>query len=58
MFYKKDILGGIAKFTKKAPAPVSVFNKFTGLQPATLFKKRLQHRCFPVNFANFLVTSF
>ena len=27
-------------------------------QPATLFKKRLCHRCFPVKFAKFLKTSF
>ena len=26
------------------------------LRPATLFKKRLWHRCFPVNFAKFLRT--
>ena len=26
--------------------------------PATLLKKRLLHRCFPVNFANFLRTRF
>ena len=29
-----------------------------GLKPATLLKKRLWHRCFPVNFAKFLGTSF
>ena len=29
-----------------------------GLGPATLFKKRLWHRCFPVNFAKFLRRSF
>ena len=27
-------------------------------RPATLLKKRLQHRCFPVNFAKFLRTPF
>ena len=26
--------------------------------PATLFKKRLWHRCFPVNFVKFLRTPF
>ena len=26
--------------------------------PATLLKKRLWHRCFPMNFAKFLRTSF
>ena len=30
----------------------------SGLRPATLLKKRLWHRCFPVNFAKFLRTSF
>ena len=29
-----------------------------GLRPATLSKKRLWHRCFPVNFAKFLRTPF
>ena len=28
----------------------SLFNKVEGLRPATLLKKRLQHRCFPVMF--------
>ena len=29
----------------------SLFNKFTGLQTGNLIKKRLQHKCFPVNIA-------
>ena len=33
------------------------FVKFTG-KPASLLKKRLWHRCFPVNFTNFLGTTF
>ena len=32
-------------------AGVSSNKKFAGLQPATLLNKRLQERCFPVNFA-------
>ena len=32
----------------------SLFYKVTNLQPPTLFKKRLWHRCFPVNFLKFL----
>ena len=28
------------------------------MAPATLLKKRLWHRCFPVNFAKFLRTTF
>ena len=36
--------------------PDLFFNKVAGLRPATLLKKRLWHRCFPVNFAKFLRT--
>ena len=32
--------------------------KVSGFQPAILFKKRLRQKCFPVNFAKFLRTSF
>ena len=32
--------------------------KASGLRPATLFKTRLWHRCFPVNFTKFLGTVF
>ena len=46
------------KTHKKTPALESFLNKFAGLQPTTLFNKRLQHRCFPVNFANFLIIPF
>ena len=38
--------------------PESYFNKIAGLMPATLLKKRLWHRCFPVNFTKFLRTPF
>ena len=34
------------------------YNKVAGLNPATLLKKRLWHRCFPVNFEKFLRTPF
>ena len=30
----------------------------SGLRPATLLKKRLWHRCFPMNFVKFLRTAF
>ena len=32
----------------------SLFDKVAWLRPVTLLKKRLWHRCFPVNFAEFL----
>ena len=34
------------------------FNKVAGLRPATLLKKRLWHRCFPVKNVEFLRTPF
>ena len=34
------------------------FNKVAGLRPATLLKKKLWHRRFPVNFVKFLRTPF
>ena len=38
--------------------PESIFNKVAGFRPATLLKKRLWHRRFPVDFAKFLRTPF
>ena len=32
----------------------SYFNKVAGLQAYNFIKKRLQHRCFPVNITKFL----
>ena len=44
MFCKNGVLKNLAKLT--------------GLRPEGVLKKRLQHRCFPVNFAKFLRTPF
>ena len=33
-------------------------NKVSGLKTGNFIKKRLQHRCFPVNIAKFLRTAF
>ena len=57
-FVKKDVLRNFAIFTGKHLCQSLFFNKVTGLRPATLFKKLLWHRCFPVNFAKFLRTPF
>ena len=51
VFCKKSVLRNFAKFTGNTCARVS-------LRPATLFKKRLLHSCFPVKFAKFLRTPF
>ena len=53
MFYKKSVLKNFAKFTGTDLSQSLFFNKVAGLRPTTLFKERLWHRCFPVNFAKF-----
>ena len=54
----RGVLGNFGKFTGKHLCQSLFFNKVAGLRPATLLKKRLWHRCFPVNFAKFLRTPF
>ena len=58
VFCKKGVLKNFAKFTRKHLPQTLFFNKVAGLRPATLLKKRLWHRCFPVNFAKFLSGPF
>ena len=58
VFYEKGVLRNFIKFTGKHLSQSVFFNKVTDLGPATLFKKRLCHRCFPANFAKFIRTPF
>ena len=58
MFVRQGALRNFAKFIGKHLSQSLFFNKVVDLRPAALFKKRLWHRCFPVNFAKFLRTSF
>ena len=55
---KKGVLRNFVKFIGKYMYLSLFFNKVAGLSPATLLKMRLWHRCFPVNFAKFLRTTF
>ena len=48
MFLKIDLLKNFAIFSEK----------YLWLRPAALIKKRLWHRCFPVNIAKLLKTPF
>ena len=50
VFYKKGVLRNFTKLTGKQLCQ--------SLRPATLSKKRLWHKCFPVNFVKFLNTFF
>ena len=58
VFYKKGVLKNFTKFTGKHLRQSLFFNNVAGLTPATLLKKGLLHRRFPVNFAKFLRTPF
>ena len=55
---KKGYLRNFAKFTGKHLCQSLFFNKVAGPRLATLFKKRLWYRRFPVSFAKFLRTPF
>ena len=53
----KGVLRNFAKSTGKHLCQSFFFNKVAGLRPTFLFKKRLCHRFFPMNFAKFLRAS-
>ena len=55
---KKAVLKNLTKFTGKHLCQNLFSNKVAGLSSATLLKKRLWQRCFPLNFAKFLRKSF
>ena len=54
----RGVLRNFTKFTGKHLYQSLFFNKVSGLTSATLLKKRLSHRCFPVIFPKFLRTPF
>ena len=56
VFCKQGVLKNFAKFAGKHLCHSLFFNKVTCLTPATLLKKILWDRCFPVNFAKFFRT--
>ena len=59
VFCKKGVLKNFTKFTGKYLCQSLFFNRvpgLAGLRPTTVLKKRLWHRCFPVNLVKFLRT--
>ena len=50
VFCKKGVLENFTKFTGKHLCQSLIFNKVSGLRPATLLKRGLWLRCFPVIF--------
>ena len=57
MFYTTAVLKNLAIFTGKALCSSIFLSENAGLQSCNFIKKRLQHRCFPVNIAQFLRAS-
>ena len=55
---KKALLGISQNLQENTYVRVSFFNKVSGLRPATLSKRKLWHRSFPVNFTKLLRTPF
>ena len=58
VFCKEGVLRNFAKFIDKHLCQGLFYNKVTGPRRATLLKKRLLHRCFPVEFSKFLRIPF
>ena len=55
----KKLLLEISQSSQENTCSRSIFfNKVAGPRPATLFKKRLWYRCFPVNFVKFPRTPY
>ena len=53
---RKGVLRNSSKFTVKHLCQVLFYDKVADPEPVTLFKMRLWHRRFPMNFAKFLRT--
>ena len=54
VFYKKGVLKNFSKLTRKHLRRSLFLNKIAGLRLLILLKKRLWHKCFPVNFVKYL----
>ena len=57
-FCKKMCSWKFHRIHRKTPVPEAFFNEAAGLRPASLLKKRIWYRCFPVNFVKFPRTAF
>ena len=55
---RKGVLRNFTKFPRKHLCQSLFLIKLQNSRPATLLKKRLWHKCFPVNFVRFLRTPF
>ena len=58
VFCEKGVSKDFAKFSRKHLCQSLFLNKAAGLSPATLLRKRLERRYFPVNSAKYLRIPF
>ena len=58
VFFKTSVIKNVTIFTEKHLCWSLFFNKVAGLKAYNFIKKRLWHRCFPVNMAKLLRTAF
>ena len=56
VFWKKSVLKNFVNFTGKHLCGSLFLINLQAFSPASLLKKRLQHRCFPVKFVKLLRT--
>ena len=54
----KKVLPKFCNVHRKMSLLKSLFNKIPGLKACSFIKKRIQHRCFPVNTVKLLRTHF
>ena len=54
----ESFLESFRNIQRKTPVSESLFDKVAGLEAYNLIKRRLLHRCFPVNIAKFLRAVF
>ena len=56
VFYRKSCSKKFRNIHRKTPVLESPFDRLAGFKTCNFLKKRLLHRCFPVNIAKFLIT--
>ena len=57
-YFSKQVFLEISQYSQQITCVGVSFKKVAGLNASNVIKKRLQHRCSPVNFAKFLRTAF
>ena len=58
MFFKRKVFKNFCNIHRKTPVLDSLCSKVASLEACKFINKRLQHKCFPMNIANFLRTAF